>query len=237
MSGYLKAETSAINESWVCLGSNGTDCFFLNFQQFNRSSPLAAKLECTLFFILASTIVPANSWAIVRFKRKGINEEFGILVVALCTYNFFNSFVYMINGLARTSQYHYPLGHFGCFISTCFSCIINNATTMTLALISCERRSLVMRRTEAQPSSRSTRIAGMVVLIFTICTIFWASFFIGFDVFEVVKVSVHNNNNNNNNHLSQVCLARPDRGILPAHIVVGITSLLIPFLIIAYNYM
>ena len=238
MEDYLFAEKTAINQSWICFNDtqvNEEKCVFLTLQQFQRSNPHEAYFECVILLFLAVLTIPANVWAIVRFKAKRLNIEFLILISALCCYNFLSVIVMIVGAWSRVTKYIYPLGYFGCFISLVLACIINNATSFTFALISYERRSLVLFRKGLKRPPRTKFIVSMLVVIVTFCISFWLGVFIFQDVLQVMDYNIYNTKYHPK---SQICTALTYRAkIVPPEMLFGLLHFVIPLLIIGYNYM
>ena len=239
MTSYFIADETAINQSWVCFnemdieGNDTETCIYITLQQFHRTSQLLSYVEAFVFLFLAFLIIPANIWAIYRFKAKRLNKEFFILIFALCCYNFMNVFVTMVYGWARATQFIFPLGYFGCFITTVFAPIIANATSFTFALISYERRSLILFRKGLHRPSRTIYVVVLLVFIFTFCVAFWLGIFIYPDILVVLRYPIYKDPLPE----SELCLGLTYKiGPIPPEFLFGFFHFLLPLSIVIYNY-
>ena len=84
-----------------------------------------------------------------------MNKELLILIYALCCYNFISVPMNVLTAIVRMLEY-FPFGHLGCFCLFSFGALINNSTSLTLALISYERRSIVTSRMTESPGRVTT---------------------------------------------------------------------------------
>ena len=239
MTSYFIADETAINQSWICYNDtqsteNGTEmCMYVTLQQFHRTSQLTSYMECFVFLLLSFLTIPSNIWAICRFKAKGLNTEFFILISALCCYNFLNAIVTMVFGWARATQFIFPLGYVGCFITTVFAPIIVNATSFTFALISYERRSLILFRKGLHRPSRTIYVIALLSLIFTFCVVLWLGIFIYPDILVVLRYQIYKHPLPE----SEICVALSYKiKPIPPEILFGFFHFLLPLSIIIYNY-
>ena len=234
---FFEAEQS-LNKSWLCLNDIENDdekCIFLAVQQFHRKNQLVPYVECFVIQLIALLAIPSNIWAIHRFKAKRhLNKEFQILISALCYYNCLSAIPCSIFAWARITQFNYPFGYFGCFLTLVFAVIVNNSTSFTLALISYERRSLILFRRAQRPSRTKSVTIGLVI-IFLFCLTFWLGIFIGQDVLIFTNYQIYDSNSFSQ---SQICGTIPRKiGGLPPELLFGFFHFLLPFSIITYNYM
>ena len=235
MSEYFFAPESAINQSWICYNESENErCTFLTNQQFNRTKDLSAYLECLILLLLALLTIPANIWAITRFKSKDLNSEFFILICALCCYNFLSVIVSLLLAAARLSQFVYPFGQVGCFLTNILGSVNNNAISLTFALISYERRSLVLFRKGLYRPTRTFEVIVMLVMIFAFSLSFWLGLWIFGDMLHLLEYKMHGEHEPS----SQVCLVRTYKlKPLSGEIIFAVVHFFIPFSIIIYNYL
>ena len=238
MSDYFFDPKGAINKSWVCLDDIGDDvekCVFLSFQQFHRDNPFTPYVECLFLQLIILLTIPSNIWAIHRFKAKRhLNKEFHILISALCYYNCISTVPCSVFAWARVTQFNYPFGYFGCLLTLVFGVIVNNSTSFTLALISYERRSLILFRRMKRPS-RTTFIIITLVAIFLFCTALWLGIFIGHDIFHFTYYQIYDPKLYPEK--SQICATISRKfGPIPPEVLFGFFHFLLPFTLILYNY-
>ena len=235
---YFYNKTTAINQSWICFNETTletTKCVYLTVQQFNRTNPSMAYLELSFLLLLAFVTIPANIWAFVRFKDKNLNREFLIIISALCFYNCNTAFVTFIYGWGRMAEFKFPFGYTGCFITTTFACVINNSTSLTLAFLSYERRSLILYRKGLHRPSRTKTVLSILAIIFLICLILWLSIFSFNDVLHVVDHQVYDPKYYPK---SQICIALTYKiTIIPPEMLFGFFHFMLPLFFISYNYM
>ena len=181
---------------------------------------------------MAIITIPSNIWAISNYKRnKQMNKELLILIYALCCYNFLTIPVNFINGLARMVD-NFPLGEFGCFIALPFGAVVNNSTSLTLAVISYERRTVVTSRT-IEPKSRVVKMIGFLIAIY-IFSIFTYCFVIYYllESVRIVKYPIYGPQQPK----VDICLPQMNKTVIPIDPLIGLFHFVIPFSITSYNY-
>ena len=231
---YLWDSTSAINKSWLCFDSNNnSSCSFLYIQQFHRPNHLVGSIEGIILISISILSIPTNFWAIYNYSRKQMNMELQILIYALCFYNFLSVPINVINGLARMND-NFPMGNFGCFIAVPFACSLNNATSLTLALISFERKTIITSRvTDSNTRSRVKKISIILIMIniFSFST-YSLLFYIKFDLAVIIQYPVYGPDR----PPVDICLPQTDKYGIPLDAFFSLVHFIIPLTITTYNY-
>ena len=229
---YFYDKESAINKSWLCF-VNTTTCLFISLQQFHRQWQYAGLMEGSILITISLLTIPCNILAIYNYSRKQMNKELLVLIYALCCYNFLTVPINITNGLARMLD-NFPMGHFGCFISCPFALSVNNSTTLTLALISYERRLVLTRRMDdPQMGSGLVKILFLLALIniYTL-TIFSLAFGLYFGMVTIIPALV----NGPDRPPVDNCLPKHDDFLIIWEILISISHFILPLSVTAYNY-
>ena len=229
---YLREEPSAINKSWICF-ENSTKCEFLSGQQFHRSSPTAGIIEGSILIAISALAIPSNIWAIYNYSKTKMNKELLVLIYALCFYNFLTVPINMINGFARMTD-DFPLGEFGCFMSIPLGCAINNSTSLTLALISYERKNIVLSRSNGSTSnSRLKKVVTVLVIVNLFAfTNYSFVFYYLLEMVVIIDYPIYGSDQ----PLVKVCLPQIDKYGIPLDALFSLFHFFIPLSITAYNY-
>ena len=229
---YLREEPSAINKSWICF-ENSTKCEFLSAQQFHRSSPNAGLIEGSFLIAISALAIPSNIWAIYNYSKKTMNKELLVLIYALCFYNFLTVPVNIINGLARMAD-NFPLGEFGCFLAIPFGCAVNNSTSLTLALISYERKNIILSRSTASANGgRLNKIITALVLINIFSFINYSVIFYYFlDMVAIIQYPIYGSHE----APVDICMPQVDKYGIPLDALFSLYHFFIPLSFTTYNY-
>ena len=158
-----------------------------------------------------------------------MNQELLILIYALCAYNFLTVPINVINGIARMVD-NFPLSHLGCFLSLPIGAVVNNSTSLTLALISYERRSVV---TSLTSQNRVKRIVFLLILI-NAATLFIYCFICYYLLrfVEIIRYPIYGPDKPS----VEICLPQLDRSGFPVDVIFSLCHFVIPFSITSYNY-
>ena len=184
--------------------------------------------EAILFFVLCISIFPANSLAIYKFYRNGINRIFFTLITAFCITNMIYALVGFVNAVAKYSEYH-PFGLIGCGISFCGSCLCYNVTMAVQALISYERRKVI---TSVSIATFSTRVYILLSASILFLTGFWILIYTVTVTLHFIPLHLAPNST----EIAHVCVA--ESHIFPGflELVFAISELVVPGAIIIRNY-
>ena len=162
-----------------------------------------------------------------------MNKELLVLIYALCGYNFLTVPINITNGIARMLD-DYPMGEFGCFLSIPFACAVINATSLTLALISYERRQILTSFEDPSKSGSGLRkiILCLVLINCFSFTTYPLIFYKMFEMITIVKYPIYGTNK----PLVNVCVPQNDKYGLPLEVVFTFLNFLIPLSITCFNY-
>ena len=192
---------------------------------------LTGIVEGSILIATGILTFPCNMWAIANYKKKRMNKELLILIYALCGYNFLFAITTVLTGILRMLEY-FPFGHLGCFFIFPFAALINNSTSLTLALISYERRSIVTSRMTESPG-RVMKITGLLIFIniFTIFIYCFVCYYL-MGYVELIDYPVHGPNE----PPVPICVPLFDRTGFPADAIFSLCHFVFPFSITSYNY-
>ena len=162
-----------------------------------------------------------------------MNKELLVLIYALCFYNFLTVPVNIINGLARMAD-NFPLGEFGCFLAIPFGCAINNSTSLTLALISYERKNIILSRSTASSNGERLNkiITALVMINIFSFTNYCFIFYYLFDMVAIIQYPIYGSKQPPVN----ICLPQVDKYGIPLDGLLSLFHFFIPLSITAYNY-
>ena len=134
----------------------------------------------------------------------------------------------LFDAFAKFSDSH-PLGLAGCFISFCGGCFLLNVTMAIQALISYERRKVI---TSVSIATFSSRVYILLLISIVILFGFWILMYTKIGQLRFVSVRTSRNSSD----IQQVCLGYSAGVPGIAEIIFAITELIIPGIIIIYNY-
>ena len=229
---YFVHETSAVNRSWICY-QNTSKCDFLFLQQFNRDNNYVGFIEGLILITIGILSIPSNMLAIYNFSKKRMNKELLILIYALCCYNFFYVPIIIITGMARFTD-NFPMGKFGCVLAVSVAATVSNSTSLTLALISVERRTVLMSRSnDSNMGFRMKKIIFCLILINIFTFTFYPMFFyVFFEMVAIVKYPIYGEERDP----VEICMPQLDKSGINIEILFSLSHFIIPLSITSYNY-
>ena len=236
---YFFDETSAVDKSWMCFigkasNSSSSNCQFISLQQFNRESKYFGLIEGTILISIAFLSIPCNLLAVVNYSRKKMNKELLILIYALCFYNFLNVPIIFIYGAARIVD-NFPLSHFGCFLAIPFALAVNNSTTLTLALISYERRQ-VLERFDDSKNNKGSGLWKIGLMLLSINIFTFSLYCLVMSKFlEIVSIVIYPIHGPNQPPV-ELCVPKNENHSFGWEITFSFSHFIIPMTVTAYNY-
>ena len=230
---YFYDEGSAVNKSWVCFGNSSMTCEYISLQQFNRDWQFAGLIEGSIFISVGLLVIPANILAIHNYSKKQMNKELLILIYSLCCYNLLNVPVIFIYGTARMLD-NFPLSQFGCFMAVPFALAINNSTTLTLALISYERRQVLERFDDS--NIRGSGLRKILLLILSINLFSFSMYtLVPFQLLEIVDIVSYPLHGENQPWV-ELCTAKNGKHSFAWEMAFSFSHFIFPLTVTAYNY-